>query len=286
MLNNVSHSNNDILPLKVKKALIDEWDIDMNTQALQLHYKQTGETGDWVLLLHGLFGSGDNLGALAKSLADNFRVVQVDLRNHGRSPHADDMSLSALAADVFALQRQLGIERSHFVGHSLGGKGAMQLALNDAACVERLVVADIAPVNYAPHHRQIFAGLQSVALDSLQSRQQADQQLAAFVPEIGVRQFLLKSLDRDGAVFRWRFNLPVLAARYAQMQAPPTGIPFNGATLFIKGGNSDYILAEYEVPMRALFPTFELQIIEGTGHWLHGEQPEIFNNLVKRFLQK
>lgn len=256
----------------------------MNATAMPLFYKQTGDHGEAVILLHGLFGSGDNLGALAKSLAAEFRVIQVDLRNHGRSAHADDMHLAALAADVRMLQQRLGIERSHLIGHSLGGKVAMQLALNDGAQVDRLVVADIAPVAYTPHHAQIFAGLQSIALDSLQNRQQADQQLAKFVDDSGVRQFLLKSLFRDDTGFRWRFNLPVLATEYAQMLAAPTGVPFAGPTLFIKGGDSDYILPEHEAPMRALFPMFEFKMIEDTGHWLHGEKPDVFNALVRRFL--
>lgn len=257
----------------------------MGSGAVPLHYRLSGERGDWVLLLHGLFGSGDNLGALARALAPAFRVVQVDLRNHGRSAHADDMSLTALAADVHALQHTLGIERCHFVGHSLGGKVAMQIALDAAACVDRLVVADIAPVTYTPHHVRIFAGLQRIVLEQVQSRQQADQQLAEFVADAGVRQFLLKSLYRDDRGFHWRFNLPVLVAQYAQMLAAPAGTPFGGPTLFIKGGDSDYILAEHEAPMRALFPQFEFKMIEGTGHWLHGEKPEIFNRLVRRFLQ-
>ena len=256
----------------------------MNSTALPLHYKQTGDHGDHVMLLHGLFGSGDNLGALAKSLAAEFRVTQVDLRNHGRSPHSDDMSLSALADDVRVLQHTLNIERSHFVGHSLGGKVAMQLALSAADGVDRLVVADIAPVAYTPHHAQIFAGLQSVELDTLQSRQQADQQLAKFVDDADVRQFLLKSLFRDEDGFRWRFNLPLLAARYPQVLAAPTGTSFSGQTLFIKGGDSDYIIAEYEATMRQLFPNFEFKMIPGTGHWLHGEKPDVFNALVQRFL--
>ena len=175
-----------------------------------LQYKVLGERGDWVLLLHGLFGSGDNLGALAKALMDEFRVVQVDLRNHGRSPHSDDMTFASMAADIALLQDTLGIARSHVVGHSLGGKVAMQLALQHPARVQRLVVADIAPVAYAPHHREIFAALQGLDLQGIANRGELDAQLARSLPDSGVRQFLLKSLYRDGDVWRWRFNLPVL----------------------------------------------------------------------------
>lgn len=253
--------------------------------AVPLHYRLSGESGDWVLLLHGLFGAGDNLGALAKALMDEFRVVQVDLRNHGRSPHCDEMSFAAMAADIALLQETLGIACSHVVGHSLGGRVAMQLALHDAARVQRLVVADIAPVAYAPHHTEIFAALQALDLYGIANRGAIDAQLARSIPEIGVRQFLLKSLYKDGEVWRWRFNLPVLQASYDKITIVQSGEPFTGPTLFIKGELSNYILPKYEEAMRALFPNFELNTIAGAGHWLHGEKPEQFNRLVKEFLR-
>lgn len=255
---------------------------------VSLHYRLLDESGksegrDWVLLLHGLFGAGDNLGALAKALMDEFRVVQVDLRNHGRSPHSNVMSFAAMAADIALLQDTLGIERSHVLGHSLGGRVAMQLALHDAARVQRLVVADIAPVAYAPHHAEIFAALQTLDLENIANRGEVDAQLARSIPEIGVRQFLLKSLYKDGDVWRWRFNLPVLQSNYAEITVAQDGEPFMGPTLFIRGELSDYIQPKYEEAMRALFPRFELKMIAAAGHWLHGEKPEEFNYLVKSF---
>lgn len=257
-------------------------------QALSLNHTILGENGDWILLLHGLFGSGDNLNTLAKSLADRFRVVLVDLRNHGRSPHAPTMSLAEMAADVAQLQDQLGIESSVVLGHSLGGKVAMQLALNDASRVQKLIVADIAPVTYSPHHQNVFAALESVELATLQSRQQADAQMAQQLSDPSLRQFLLKALyqfkQQNQTQYRWRFNLPVLHQCYAEILAAPTGTPFSGPTLFIKGEQSDYILAEHDVVMRALFPAFQFQMIAGAGHWLHGEKPVEFNRLVEQFL--
>jgi esterase len=252
---------------------------------LPLHYRIQGENGDWVLLLHGLFGAGDNLGALAKALMNEFRVVQIDLRNHGRSPHSDEMSFAAMAADIVLLQDTLGIARSHVVGHSLGGRVAMQLALHDASRVQRLVIADIAPVAYAPHHTEILAALKALDVKGIANRGEVDAQLAQSIPEIGVRQFLLKSLYKDGDVWRWRFNLPALQANYANITVAQNGEPFVGPTLFIKGELSKYIQPEYEIAMRTLFPHFELKIIEGAGHWLHGEKPEEFNRLVRQFLQ-
>lgn len=255
-------------------------------RSLPMHYALHGDAGEWVLLLHGLFGSGDNLGALARALATDFRVVAMDLRNHGRSPHAPTMTLAEMAGDAVALLDTLGIDAAHVVGHSLGGKVAMQLALGHPARVRRLVCADIAPVQYTPHHQGIFAGLQAVDLAALHQRGDADAVLARFIDAAPVRQFLLKSLYRDDAGFHWRFDLQALIANYAEVLAPPTGTPFAGPTLFIKGELSDYLLPEYEPTIRALFPNCGVKIINGTGHWLHGEKPAVFNGLVRSFLTK
>lgn len=255
-------------------------------RSLPMHYALHGDAGEWVLLLHGLFGSGDNLGALARALAADFRVVAMDLRNHGRSPHAPTMTLAEMAGDAVALLDTLGIDAAHVVGHSLGGKVAMQLALGHPARVRRLVCADIAPMQYTPHHQGIFAGLQAVDLAALHQRGDADAVLAHFIDAAPVRQFLLKSLYRDDAGFHWRFDLQALIANYAEVLAPPTGTPFAGPTLFIKGELSDYLLPEYEPTIRALFPNCGVKIINGTGHWLHGEKPAVFNGLVRSFLTK
>jgi esterase len=253
-------------------------------RALSLHYSELGSGATTVVLLHGLFGAGSNLGALARALAPDYRVISADLRNHGHSPHSATMTLAELAGDVLALLDALAIDRAHLVGHSLGGKVAMQLALNAPSRIGRLVCADIAPVQYRPHHQGIFAGLQAVDLGALQQRGDADAVLARYVDELPVRQFLLKSLYRDDEGFHWRFNLAALIADYDEVLAAPTGAPFEGEALFIKGGLSDYLLPEYEPALRALFPGFRVKIIEGTGHWLHGEKPVVFNKLVKDFL--
>lgn len=252
---------------------------------VSLHYRTAGEHGDWVLLLHGLLGAGDNLGALARALMHEFRVVQIDLRNHGRSPQSDEMSFAAMAADIALLQDTLGIVRSHMIGHSLGGRVAMELALRDSARVQHLIIADIAPVAYAPHHTQILAALQRLDLHGIANRGAVEAQLAQSIPELGVRQFLLKSLYMENNAWRWRFNLPVLQSSYANITTAQSGEPFTGPTLFIKGELSDYILPEYEDAMRTLFPNFELKTIAGAGHWLHGEKPEEFNRVVLQFLQ-
>lgn len=254
--------------------------------ALSLHRIVHGESGDWIILLHGLFGSGDNLNTLARSLSDRYRVVLADLRNHGRSPRSAQMSLQLMADDVACLQDELGIDSCALLGHSLGGKVAMQLALQRSERVRRLVVADIAPVAYEPHHDAVFAALRGIDLDALQSRQQAGAVLAQHLTDTGLQQFLLKGLYKDGDRYRWRFNLAVLMAQYDALLAAPAGQPFEGPTLFIKGGRSEYIRAEYEAAIRRLFPHFEFRMIAAAGHWLHGEKPAAFNRLVAQFLQE
>lgn len=262
----------------------DDWAARWLPRALPLHHTVLGGQGDWVLLLHGLFGAGDNLGGLGRELAEYDRVVLVDLRNHGRSPHSDEMSLPLLAADIAALLDHLGIDRAALVGHSLGGKVAMELALNLPGRVGRLVVADIAPVRYPPHHQTILGALGGLELENLRSRGEADNQLALAIDEPAVRQFLLKSLYRDNTGFHWRFNLEALRDCYPQLSAAPQGLPFAGPTLFIKGELSDYIKPEFEAAMRAAFPHFQFRMIAGAGHWLHAERPVAFNRLVRHFL--
>ncbi len=242
------------------------------------------EQREWVLLLHGLFGSGDNLGALGRALSDRFRVVLVDLRNHGRSPHVATMSFAAMAADVALLQDALGIHCSHVVGHSLGGRVAMQLALSSPERVRRLVVADIAPVAYPPHHVSIFDALNRLELNGIANRAEVEAQLLSSIPEMGTRQFLLKSLYKEGDEWRWRFNLPVLQKSYSEITQAQHGEPFAHPALFIRGGASDYIRPEREAAIYSLFPNYALKTIAGAGHWLHGEKPAEFNALVQSFL--
>lgn len=242
--------------------------------------------GQPLILLHGLFGMGDNLSMIAKPLSEHFQVYQLDLRNHGRSPRADSMTLTEMAADIKAFMDARDIARAHLLGHSLGGKVAMQLALDYSERVNKLVVADIAPVAYSDGHKEVFAGLEAVDLAGLSSRRNADNTLRQFIQADNVRMFLLKNLykSEDGG-FQWRINLPVLSRSYHNLgQANHSNKPFTGPVLFIKGELSDYITEAYSDATRRLFPNAQLKIIQNTGHWLHAEKPAIFNQLVKRFL--
>lgn len=253
--------------------------------ALELH-AQTGGAGRPVLLLHGLFGALGNLVSLARELNAGYQSVRVDLRNHGRSPHAGAMDYPTMAADVLRLLDSRGIDSCAILGHSMGGKVAMELALTHPARVAALVVADIAPVAYAPdRHDAVFGALRAVPLDELHSRQQADQVLARTLADPGLRQFLLTNLYRDDDRYAWRINLDVLHARRSAIAAaPPAAGVYGGPVLFVKGSESDYIGDASSSAIRARFPAARLHIVQGAGHWLHAEKPAAFNRAVLRFL--
>jgi esterase len=238
-----------------------------------------------VVLIHGLFGSYENLGVIERSLSDEYQVINVDVRNHGRSGHQDNMNYPAMADDLAQTLDALDISNAAVLGHSMGGKMAMAFALKYPERVSRLILADVAPVCYPPRHNNIFAGLTAIDLAKLENRADADKQLSAYISEAGVRQFLLKSLIKENDSFYWRFNLAALQANYANLiGAPLSEGRYDGPTLFIKGGNSDYILPEHKDCITQLFPQAQAKMIQGTGHWLHAEKPAAFSKLVKDFL--
>ena len=256
------------------------------TASVPLHAQISGDSAaPPVILLHGLFGMSDNLGALAKALQDHYAVYRLDLRNHGRSAWSQQMSLALMAEDVAAFCLQHKLQRAALFGHSLGGKVAMQVALTQPQLVSALVVADIAPVTYAPHHNDILQALAQLETVQITSRQQADQLLANTVADSFVRQFVLKNLYRDEAGrFAWRMNVPVLINQYEQLRLAPQGDAFAGPCLFIKGELSAYIQQKHMPAITELFPAAQFKMIQGAGHFLHSEKPVAFNHLVKRFL--
>ena len=238
-----------------------------------------------VVLLHGLFGSYENLGVIERSLSEQYQVINIDVRNHGRSDHSDEMNYQLMADDLAQTLDSLNVATAILLGHSMGGKLAMAFALAQPQRVSKLILADIAPVAYPARHSSIFAGLNAVDLNTIDSRNDADTQLAQHISEVGVRQFLLKSLVKHNDKFSWRFNLAALQANYQQLiGAPLLNGCYNGAVLFIKGGNSDYILPEHKAQIMQLFPQAQAKVIQGTGHWLHAEKPTVFTKLAKDFL--
>lgn len=258
---------------------------------MQLNYEQRG-SGEPVILIHGLFGDLDNLKSISRHLADNYTVVNLDVRNHGQSPHTDDMNYADMASDVIAIADAEGFDRFHLLGHSMGGKIAMEIALRYPSRVLSLIVADIAPVAYDARHSTIIEALTSIDTDALQSRQQADKQLAESIDSQGVRQFLLKNLRKDSddngkERWYWRFNLPALKANYTTLIGAPTSAgQYTGPTLFIRGAQSDYVTTEHRDAIVQRFPNAQPKTIEGAGHWLHAEKPTAFNQLVSGFLEQ
>ncbi len=258
---------------------------------VRLNHRITG-TGRPLILLHGLFGSMENLAGVSQRLQDHFQIHGLDQRNHGRSPHTDTMDYPAMADDVIGYMDEQGLAQACLLGHSMGGKVAMQVALRAPERVERLVVADIAPVAYQPRHDAILEGLSQLDLTRITSRQQADEALAAYVPTAAIRSFLLKNLQRipepersGDAVFRWRLNLPVIQQCYNRLAAAPEATqPYPGPVLFLKGEDSAYIQAKHRDEVARLFPNARLKVITGTDHWLHAEKPDTFAALCRQFL--
>lgn len=252
---------------------------------MQLNYKQYGQGPD-VLVIHGLFGSLENLNVIAKPLSEHFKVTNIDLRNHGASFHSDEMNYPAMAADIVELMNFLSIEKAHIIGHSMGGKVAMEVALTHSDKVNKLVVLDIAPVSYPARHTQIINALKEVANSNVADRKQADAIMSEYINELGVRQFLLKSLAKnDEGNFAWRFNLDVLDEKYSTITA---NVNENNSclcdTLFIKGNDSDYILPEHRDEITKRFKNTRAKIIHGAGHWLHAQKPLAVNKAINDFL--
>lgn len=251
--------------------------------AVDLHYEERGG-GLPVIIMHGLFGSLANWRGIAQSLSANYRVINVDLRNHGRSPHAPGLDYELLSQDVLALMDRLGVERAHLLGHSLGGKLGMVLADRYPERVARLVVVDIAPKKYPPWHKDVFAALDAVELATLQSREQARRQMAPHVFDPDVRAFLAANLEQSEGRWRWRFNLAELRASYARVSDMPTLSGFYlGSTLFVRGAQSAYLEAADEPQIGRDFPKSCIATLERARHWPHIEDTEGFLAAVSNF---
>ena len=252
-----------------------------------LSYREMGE-GDPLVVLHGLFGAGQNWLSLARRLADHRRVVLVDARNHGSSPHRESSGYPAMADDLRKLLDHLAVGETDLLGHSMGGKTAMWFALEHFARVRRLIVADIAPVAYQHSHLPLIDAMLGIDLGQIGDRKEVDEVLANTVPEHGLRQFLLTNLVREDGRFRWRLNLPVLRDGMAQLLTFPVveaGVHFAGPTLFVHGGKSDYVTAAMHPEIEVLFPMAEFQVLPGAGHWLHAERPGEFSEIVNKFFE-
>jgi pimeloyl-ACP methyl ester carboxylesterase len=269
----------------------------------RLAARTIGESGPHVVFVHGLFGQGKNWTTIAKGLADDHRVTLLDLPNHGHSPWTDRVDYLDMVELVADELEHLG-EPVTLVGHSMGGKVAMQLALRRPELLRALVVVDIAPVEYplqggrtddpdeeASPFAAFIAGMRAMDLDQVKTRADADAALKDAVPSRMVRSFLLQSLVREGTGtdggWRWRLNLELLERDLGELRGfpdPPPGASFDGPVLWIAGANSTYVLPDDRPRMDALFPATRLVKIKGAGHWVHSEQPEIFLTTLRLFL--
>jgi len=254
--------------------------------AMKLKNTVLGE-GPPVVLLHGLFGRSQNLASLAKRLSASFRTIALDLRNHGASPHAPGMAYADMAADVRETLEPLGALPAAMIGHSMGGKVAMCLALSRPDLVTRLLVADIAPVAYRHSNRAVARALLGLDLAAGLTRAQASAALTEAVPDQSVRAFLLQNLDFSEKP-TWRIGLPEIAAGMGEIEGFPPfpeAARYPGPTLFVRGALSGYVKDSARDAIAPLFPAFRMETIEGAGHWLHAEQPEIFGSLAEAFLR-
>jgi pimeloyl-ACP methyl ester carboxylesterase len=250
-----------------------------------LHAVDAGQGDPPLVLLHGLFGSARNFGAVHRELARRRRTIALDLRNHGASPHAADTRYATMAADVLETLRQLAALPAMLLGHSMGGKAAMLAALTQPDAVARLIVADIAPVPSPRHHRTTAEAMAALPLAPGMTRAQADAALAGAVPDVGMRAFLLQNLQ-PGAAPRWRIGLAEIIAGFTAVEAweAPSGARYDGPTLFIAGASSDYVKPEHRPVIRSLFPHARFVTLKNAGHWLHADNPSGFVGVVEAFL--
>lgn len=253
---------------------------------MELNYKEFGQ-GDPIIILHGLFGMLDNWQTIAKKLAEDYWIFIVDQRNHGKSPHVDGLSYSLMAEDLKSFMDQHWIPQAHIIGHSMGGKTAMQFAFDFPDMVDKLVVVDIAPPANEPGHQLIFDALFSVDLQKIENRSEADEKLSEKISDFGVRQFLLKNLSRNKERgYRWKMNLDAIFKNYTNILAGVKGEDtFDGQSLFIRGGKSDYINEPEKKIIKQLFTDAEISTIEDAGHWVHADNPGLLMDKVRLFLE-
>lgn len=253
---------------------------------MKLFYREYG-AGQPLIVLHGLMGSSDNWLPQAKLLSEHYHVWVVDQRNHGQSPHSEVFNYNVLSEDILGFIQEHQLENPIILGHSMGGKAAMNFALAHSDMLDRLIVVDIAPKTYEVRHDYIVEGLKAVPIDTIQTRQQADEELAKHLSNEAVRQFLLKNLMRkpEGG-FGWRINLSVIDKNIEVIGGK---LIFDGSfkkrTLFIRGIKSDYILDSDREAIRNIFPNSTLVSLD-TGHWVQAEKPAEFVEVVLNFLNE
>jgi pimeloyl-ACP methyl ester carboxylesterase len=250
---------------------------------MHLYYQSQGQ-GQPLIIIHGLFGSSDNWRSMAKFFSKWFTVINVDLRNHGRSFHVDSQRFDDMANDIYQLCQQLGLSKVHLLGHSLGGKTAMKFTELYPDLVDKLIVVDVAPRQYQGEHTPMMDAMLALDFSNLSSRSDVDKALAEKIPDKAVRQFLMMNLMSENETFKWRINLPALKANYIQYMKPVCEeVTLEHHSLFIYGEQSDYVSALDRQDIETRFPNSRFQALP-TGHWVHAERPQQFKRCVEAFL--
>ena len=258
--------------------------------ALALHHEQFGEGPD-LIILHGLFGSGNNWKSFAKNLSKDFRISLLDLRNHGKSPHSEEMDYGLMLEDVLLFLEQKTVGSVSVLGHSMGGKTAMQLAMRHPKKIKNLIIGDISPVIYkhGDDHRSYLQALNNIPLKQGLNRTEIDNLLRQFIPESAVRAFLLTNLEIRSNQSSWKINLKTLEEKLSDLMdfpIDPKMLPFEGNCLFIAGSNSNYIQTDHQPALQNWFPKYRLVRLKNCGHWLHVDQPEALKKTLKYFLSE
>jgi esterase len=253
---------------------------------MKLYARTIGETGEDLIILHGLFGSGDNWQTHAKYLSQWFKVTLIDQRNHGHSPHSEEMNYSVMSEDLNDTIDSLGIQRAYILGHSMGGKTAMHFAQSYPEKVIQLMVIDMGIKAYPPHHGPIFDAINAVDIDHCTSRKEAETRIAPFIPDFSTQQFILKNMYwKEEGKLAWRFNAMVLEQYIGNILSALPQIPVPVDALFLAGGKSNYVLETDHSSILNLFPKATFQTIEKAGHWVHAEAPQEFLQLILSYME-
>ncbi len=262
-----------------------EDEVEARAKHMKLNHKIHG-SGPPFIILHGLFGMLDNWRTVAKLLEGKFQTILVDLRNHGKSPHSEEMNYKVMADDILELINALKIQSAILMGHSMGGKVAMQFAFDHPDKIEKLIVVDISTKKYNDHHDQVIEAIESIDPAKLQDRSDAENSFRKYLnDDEATIKFLLKNLGRlpEGR-FSWKANMPVLIRRYdSLLEGVDSDVPFTKPVLFIRGENSDSIKDGDKMEIKRLFPESQIVTIKGAGHWVHADQPKAITGTILTF---
>ncbi len=250
---------------------------------MKLYYRETGKDFPFIIL-HGLFGMSDNWMSFARKLGEEYRVIMPDLRNHGNSPQSNDWNYEAMADDLHELVESLDLDKFNLMGHSMGGKVAMNYAQKHPDHLNKLIVVDIAPRYYPVHHQKIIDALKSVNLSTIKTRSDAEDQLEKYIDEWGVRQFLLKNLGRNSDGYYWKFNLDVISDKIENVGEALSEKKVSIPALFVGGSKSDYIGDSDKEEIKKIFADPVIVHIKDAGHWVHADKPDELMDTITQFL--